>query len=56
MVMKFKLSQDATLKRTIIAIIGKISPIIVCALVPEGLDLRMPFGLGTQGSALVLEH
>ncbi len=40
-----------TQKHTIIAIIGKISPIIACALpalVPEGLDLCMPFGLGTQ--------
>jgi hypothetical protein len=42
------LSQDATQKRKKIAIIGKISPIIACALVPEGLDLLMPFGLGTQ--------
>jgi hypothetical protein len=42
-----KLSQDAT----IIAIIGKINPIIACALairVPEGLDSHMLFGLGTQ--------
>ena len=46
-----KLRQAATQKRTIIAIIGKLSTIIVCALaidVPSELDLSIQVGLGTQ--------
>ena len=42
---------SATEKYIIIAIIGKISPIIACALVirvPSELDLRIQVGLGTQ--------
>ena len=46
-----KLRQAATQKRTIIAIIGKLSTIIVCALaidVPSELDLSIQVVLGTQ--------
>ena len=45
-----KLRQAATQKSTIIAIIGKLSPIIACALaihVPSELDLSIQIGLGT---------
>ena len=48
-----KLMQASTQKSTIIAIIGKLSPIIECALViyvPSELDLsiQVQVGLGTQ--------
>ena len=45
-----KLRQAATQKGTIIAIIGKLSTIIACALaihVPSELDLSTQVGLGT---------
>ena len=43
--------QAAALNSTIIAIIGKLSPIIACALaidVPSELDLSMQVRLGTH--------
>ena len=46
-----KLIQVATLNSTIPAIIGKLSPIIACALalhVPSELDLSIQVRLGTQ--------
>ena len=46
-----RLMQAATLNSTIIALIGKLSPIIACALalqVPSELDLSIQVGLGTQ--------
>ncbi len=52
-----RVHQAASQKRTIIAIIGKLSPILACELaigVPLGLDLRIQDGLGPLGTQLVV--